>query len=176
MVSDGGGGLDSPARARLNPCSNGLTPYSVTGYGAWVLILVLMEYGLWHDSSCLVSNGLSLNPCSNGIWSLTEDRCKMKVTLLSVLILVLMEYGLWPDATFVAFRDPSLNPCSNGIWSLTLSSSWVSMTWWMGLNPCSNGIWSLTKDDQCCAKKIRWSLNPCSNGIWSLTLWPSGNR
>ena len=42
-----------------------------------------------------VSIRLSLNPCSNGIWSLTE--C------------VLTKEG-------VEYR---LNPCSNGIWSLT---------------------------------------------------------
>ena len=40
---------------------------------------------------------LSLNPCSNGIWSLT-----------------LIEFS-------EEISRPSLNPCSNGIWSLTIS-------------------------------------------------------
>ena len=39
--------------------------------------------------------GESLNPCSNGIWSLTNGELKP------------------PN------RLSSLNPCSNGIWSLT---------------------------------------------------------
>ena len=63
---------------------------------------------------------MGLNPCSNGIWSLTfavtrpqSDSC------------------------------PSLNPCSNGIWSLTQFG--VDRTFLrLCLNPCSNGIWSLT--------------------------------
>ena len=66
--------------------------------GFLVLILVLMEYGLWPSTGLARADAAErLNPCSNGIWSLT---------------------------TFVAFRDPdglSLNPCSNGIWSLTWS-------------------------------------------------------
>ena len=40
---------------------------------------------------------VSLNPCSNGIWSLTNGRCNS------------------------AKESASLNPCSNGIWSLTNS-------------------------------------------------------
>ena len=42
---------------------------------------------------------LSLNPCSNGIWSLTQ------VSYLNG------EYNM------------SLNPCSNGIWSLTFDKN-----------------------------------------------------
>ena len=34
-----------------------------------------------------------LNPCSNGIWSLTEVKI-MAMKTVKVLILVLMEYGL----------------------------------------------------------------------------------
>ena len=64
-----------------------------------------------------------LNPCSNGIWSLT----------------------MWIAA--VLDTAPSLNPCSNGIWSLTTyvdrNGDKVS-----SLNPCSNGIWSLTRQEQ----------------------------
>ena len=61
----------------------------------------------------------SLNPCSNGIWSLTGAEEKKEKEF------------------------QCLNPCSNGIWSLTryirrTQSKQIS------LNPCSNGIWSLT--------------------------------
>ena len=61
----------------------------------------------------------SLNPCSNGIWSLTE--ATRRLTIMSRLC---------------------LNPCSNGIWSLTNGQQWNLCG--SGLNPCSNGIWSLT--------------------------------
>ena len=44
-----------------------------------------------------IMNNDCLNPCSNGIWSLTFD-CSL-------------ERSDWS----------SLNPCSNGIWSLTLA-------------------------------------------------------
>jgi len=54
-----------------------------------------MEYGLWLATMGAIAEGkVSLNPCSNGIWSLTEVRMVFK-TEISVLILVLMEYGLW---------------------------------------------------------------------------------
>ena len=110
-----------------------------------------------------------LNPCSNGIWSLTWIRA-------------LLGEKIW-----------RLNPCSNGIWSLTdlLISSRITLT---RLNPCSNGIWSLTLRSKTAWKtlsavlilvlmeyglwprpaglspRLRRCLNPCSNGIWSLTL------
>ena len=85
-----------------------------------VLILVLMEYGLWLKryllTQCFTEG---LNPCSNGIWSLT-GRSWPSTTRTKVLILVLMEYGLWHDSVNIA-EDAlhGLNPCSNGIWSLT---------------------------------------------------------
>ena len=60
-----------------------------------------------------------LNPCSNGIWSLTDDRTPGEQ------------------------NEISLNPCSNGIWSLTQPASLSGKTN-PRLNPCSNGIWSLT--------------------------------
>ena len=40
-------------------------------YRAWVLILVLMEYGLWPIMADDAASNSCLNPCSNGIWSLT---------------------------------------------------------------------------------------------------------
>ena len=111
--------------------------------GCYVLILVLMEYGLWH--------GLG-----GPYW------CGRPV-----LILVLMEYGLWPFLLRHALPSRGLNPCSNGIWSLTELIRIASAASGC-LNPCSNGIWSLTtfvKNDQASL----FGLNPCSNGIWSLT-------
>ena len=134
-----------------------------------VLILVLMEYGLWHAASSSVMVGLN-----------------------RVLILVLMEYGLWPGIIMTSNPGTaSLNPCSNGIWSLTKMFLDLSVSSWR-LNPCSNGIWSLTKTylAECFGKAVlilvlmeyglwrrrsefiaaaRSGLNPCSNGIWSLT-------
>ena len=63
-----------------------------------------------------------LNPCSNGIWSLTA----LQETSVS--------------------RLHRLNPCSNGIWSLTSTVMALALSR-LGLNPCSNGIWSLTQGD-----------------------------
>ena len=60
-----------------------------------VLILVLMEYGLWRGTGVRRLLLLCLNPCSNGIWSLTP-RWPLRQGRCRVLILVLMEYGLWP--------------------------------------------------------------------------------
>ena len=117
-----------------------------------VLILVLMEYGLWRNPSWLYffqcyrlnpcSNGIwsltnnllaetlhasCLNPCSNGIWSLTSEDRVGCVYQCRVLILVLMEYGLWlwVKQPSISLTD-SLNPCSNGIWSLTKVNNTVS--------------------------------------------------
>ena len=53
-----------------------------------------MEYGLWLGSYFGDMRKNSLNPCSNGIWSLTfivDNFIRQE----RVLILVLMEYGLW---------------------------------------------------------------------------------
>ena len=89
----------------------------------------------------------SLNPCSNGIWSLTV-------------------HGGMPEDN----RQIRLNPCSNGIWSLTVHGGMPEDNRQIRLNPCSNGIWSLTKITPPCSK-LNTGLNPCSNGIWSLTLY-----
>ena len=62
-----------------------------------------------------------LNPCSNGIWSLTQNYHGRKITRIG------------------------LNPCSNGIWSLTYEADVPADAIPEGLNPCSNGIWSLTQ-------------------------------
>ena len=55
-----------------------------------------MEYGLWRNQNEGIADSFDrLNPCSNGIWSLTKGE------------------RLWQQPL------PCLNPCSNGIWSLT---------------------------------------------------------
>ena len=41
-----------------------------------------------------IEDYVSLNPCSNGIWSLTVAEAEAKAQAGWVLILVLMEYGL----------------------------------------------------------------------------------
>ena len=154
-----------------------------------VLILVLMEYGLWQERVKRETEEIGLNPCSNGIWSLTKQG-ETSQPHPPVLILVLMEYGLW---RIVDYGDGSrypvlilvlmeyglwlfcptlqhlrcLNPCSNGIWSLTLSAASAFIIL-QCLNPCSNGIWSLTFYKER-AQESGIGLNPCSNGIWSLT-------
>ena len=136
--------------ASLNPCSNGIwsltSPRSAPSASSRdVLILVLMEYGLWPGALL----------CPEG------NQC--------VLILVLMEYGLWPgDAKADNSNLPGLNPCSNGIWSLTCWRN-ANRSGSFSLNPCSNGIWSLTDTCDVSETYSLAGLNPCSNGIWSLT-------
>ena len=147
------------------------------------------------DSAMTLTRSLvpCLNPCSNGIWSLTCRSCCSSDCCV-VLILVLMEYGLWLYRTSDKQTHVTrLNPCSNGIWSLTHKG--VTMRIHIdGLNPCSNGIWSLTDEngidktffavlilvlmeyglwlfDKTEKNNVQNCLNPCSNGIWSLTLW-----
>ena len=146
---------------------------------------MIQRYGSTMDQQCL-------NPCSNGIWSLTIAKM-FYATVPRVLILVLMEYGLWLNTRGVLWLDSyRLNPCSNGIWSLTNVIEDIRRSY-KSLNPCSNGIWSLTGCRQpegtyafCVLILVLmeyglWprsrpresrslgSRNPCSNGIWSLT-------
>ena len=110
----------------LNPCSIGI--WSVTKWFyisqltyCLVLILVLLEYGLWRKWTTFT-------------W-----------TSWDVLILVLLEYGLWPRKLYQRCRQPlCLNPCSIGIWSVT-SYYENNKKFLLGLNPCSIGIWSVTK-------------------------------
>ena len=60
-----------------------------------VLILVLMEYALLRVKSMTKSQvEACLNPCSNGICSLTYQILRGVKKLEFVLILVLMEYAL----------------------------------------------------------------------------------
>ena len=163
------------------------------GVGEPVLILVLMEYGLWPAGRIAANTAASrLNPCSNGIWSLTPDSV-WPDSAFWVLILVLMEYGLWQRRIiFIRYSDTVLilvlmeyglwrpRSCSNssrkrvlilvlmeyGLWQLAAASREEKEA---GLNPCSNGIWSLTDDTASLSLAALKCLNPCSNGIWSLT-------
>ena len=135
------------AEASLNPCFNGIWSASGVysdnpNVTDMVLILVLMEYGLRdYDSNIfelhptvlilvLMEYGLrgaharssrqgsqGLNPCSNGIWSASND------------------------SLFDGTQSQGLNPCSNGIWSAS-NDSLFDGTQSQGLNPCFNGIWS----------------------------------
>ena len=89
-----------------------------------VLILVLMEYGLWPRKEApwgLSSTVLILVLMEYGLWPEPKDAKGMRE--LAVLILVLMEYGLWLNINeFNHVVVTGLNPCSNGIWSLTRRS------------------------------------------------------
>ena len=155
---------------RLNPCSNGI--WSLTwsarppSRNDVVLILVLMEYGLWRSIGCRESWARGLNPCSNGIWSLTSG-VRRQASGVRVLILVLMEYGLWRYHHHPSRRlNMRLNPCSNGIWSLTEWTTLVPVfSRVLILVLMEYGLWHYAIANKVIAK----CLNPCSNGIWSLT-------
>ena len=164
-----------------------------------VLILVLMEYGLWPAPRSMRSlTRICLNPCSNGIWSLTKQRLWSSRDS-PVLILVLMEYGLWrrlaypdwlPDYVLILVLMEyglwqSVSPPSQGLGSVLILvlmeyGLWPQyqlppVTGGASLNPCSNGIWSLT-DTGVIIPSPEPGLNPCSNGIWSLTWEGTRNR
>ena len=100
-------------------------------------------------SDCTVSDEKTgyerLNPCSNGICSLTSLTSRYSQVMLL-----------------------SLNPCSNGICSLTTLNLIPIRSSIGSLNPCSNGICSLTNTFAIVAHNFV-GLNPCSNGICSLT-------
>ena len=173
--------LPSRPSRRLNPCFSGI--WSVSGGGregvrhfGGVLILVLVEYGLWAKSLSwettasavlilvLVEYGLwdylcrkyrktprpCLNPCFSGIWSVSQLSIRVRRPR-GVLILVLVEYGLWVfqpgvGATVVWTR---LNPCFSGIWSVRAVESFASREKALGLNPCFSGIWSVSPPSCC---------------------------
>ena len=66
---------------------------------------MVSDADLWNQ----VAKDYGLNPCSNGIWSLTVVFCSN---------------GIWSltfDCSLERSDWSSLNPCSNGIWSLTLA-------------------------------------------------------
>ena len=146
-----------------------ISKFNIDG-SVMVLILVLMEDGLWRAIVApepIATTGL--NPCFNGRWSLT---------------LLLKSYR---------WRTHRLNPCFNGRWSLTICKRSARRKRSNSLNPCFNGRWSLTywnskvscsqwfvlilvlMEDGLWQYKYAnihyWgtSLNPCFNGRWSLT-------
>ena len=87
----------------------------------FVLILILLEYGLRHALLAAFTQWfIGLNPYSIGIWSATTDL-----------------RGTRRGAN-------RLNPYSIGIWSATVGNLFVS-TIVRGLNPYSIGIWSATR-------------------------------
>ena len=113
----------------LNPCFNGIWSLRTSepkssGRTNPVLILVLMEYGLWEIKAWKLrfhSFGGCLNPCFNGIWSLSNN-----------------------ETNILLQKVNSLNPCFNGIWSLRIEINVLFGVIKISLNPCFNGIWSLS--------------------------------
>ena len=65
-----------------------------------VLILVLVEDGLWPKPKVHWLNHSCLNPCFSGRWSLTLCRIIRVQHFRFVLILVLVEDGLWHQAKY----------------------------------------------------------------------------
>ena len=108
-----------------------------------------------------------LNPCCNGIYSMSTGQKCLQANGWTVLILVVMEYTQWVVAEYKQARVfKRLNPCCNGIYSMRLQTEiypWKQRS----LNPCCNGIYSMRgKTDT-----ITWGwfcLNPCCNGIYSM--------
>ena len=135
-----------------------------------VLILVLMEDGLWLILRFKRSNGkYRLNPCFNGRWSLTNptDQKPQKETGLNPCF-----NGRWSLTSQMYNRYENkmgcLNPCFNGRWSLTCLWNQYLPQWKISLNPCFNGRWSLTSTSEQYGESYI-GLNPCFNGRWSLT-------
>ena len=111
---------------------------------------------------------MSLNPCCNGIYSMssatvlrkniywnvlilvvmeyTQWVALVKASTLfnNVLILVVMEYTQWAQKVMLRNSSPSLNPCCNGIYSMSIG--WNSQKKsYTCLNPCCNGIYSMRR-------------------------------
>ena len=108
-----------------------------------VLILVVMEYTQWVANSVHFYSLMSLNPCCNGIYSMSTAPITIS-TSREVLILVVMEYTQWvvpPERS--RLQAEGLNPCCNGIYSM--SHYGVCLFWChLRLNPCCNGIYSMS--------------------------------
>ena len=82
----------------------------------------------------------SLNPCCNGIYSMSPEEAKQLKT--------------------------GLNPCCNGIYSMRNDGVQFGLPI-LCLNPCCNGIYSMRESRKGSAKK-NLGLNPCCNGIYSM--------
>ena len=131
----------------------------------------------------------SLNPCCNGIYSMSVYYL-IFYNSLTVLILVVMEYTQWAKNSGATFwMRVGLNPCCNGIYSMRVQgllptnlgvlilvvmeyTQWAPPEWARlqaeGLNPCCNGIYSM-RINILNIKKMENSLNPCCNGIYSMS-------
>ena len=85
---------------------------------------------------------MCLNPCCNGIYSMSS-RATIKTAIKgSVLILVVMEYTQWERSGKARENKVRLNPCCNGIYSMRSDES--SQEEESSLNPCCNGIYSMS--------------------------------
>ena len=60
-----------------------------------VLILVVMEYTQWAYRPALCRRRWGLNPCCNGIYSMSLHYKGLAIDVRIVLILVVMEYTQW---------------------------------------------------------------------------------
>ena len=60
-----------------------------------------------------------LNPCCNGIYSMSLILFILLIIKLLVLILVVMEYTQWVAAIPMLAAGLGLNPCCNGIYSMS---------------------------------------------------------
>ena len=120
-------GTEAGYRKGFNPCFNGTTSATTTGYLYYrddspVSILVLMELPL-QQGQIELENGdiISFNPCFNGTTSATLSRRSIYARYTSVSILVLMELPLQPNNGFN--NDSAINfcfnPCFNGTTSAT---------------------------------------------------------
>ena len=84
---------------------------------------------------------ISLNPCCNGIYSMSTSPYTVQIHS-EVLILVVMEYTQWELLMRFLFHFGSLNPCCNGIYSMRIHIV-ITFVSFLGLNPCCNGIYSM---------------------------------
>ena len=123
-----------------------------------------MEYTQWVKFHFDRTLDIGLNPCCNGIYSMS---CREPFNK----------------------KNGSLNPCCNGIYSMSMSRNDNPLLG--GLNPCCNGIYSMSSlheiTHHLCVEVLilvvmeytQWglisswklllaSLNPCCNGIYSM--------
>ena len=100
-----------------------------------------MEYTQWDSLEYANFKTLGLNPCCNGIYSMSA--LEIPDALASVLILVVMEYTQWDTVETKLGGNDCLNPCCNGIYSMSTLTLFL-FTHNTRLNPCCNGIYSMS--------------------------------
>ena len=141
----------------------------------------------------ILKNPEGLNPCCNGIYSMSNQSYREHWDEQEVLILVVMEYTQWvisqlrddEAASFVLI----LVVMEYTQWVVNLLKVWP---WRMCLNPCCNGIYSMSSGNHLTRLVIivlilvvmeytQWGfvylyssfwwlcLNPCCNGIYSMS-------